>query len=154
MKKLRRTRNFIKFGFTLIEILVVVTIIVLITAAGTASYAVISKQSRDAKRKGDLEQIRSALEMYRSNNDTYPINGSLSNLIGPPVYIQSIPTDPKDPIYTYYYYSVDSTGAACTVIPCVSYTLGAYLETTSTCTDSISCTGAPCNYCVGPYGQK
>ncbi|MFN4212442.1 MAG: type II secretion system protein [Microgenomates group bacterium] len=101
-------------GFTLIEILVVATIIGLLAAGGIVSYSQFSKQSRDAKRKADLEQIRAALEMYRSNNSTYPTtggawwgactnygshqdtgtNGYVPNLA--PTYIQKLPHDPRE----------------------------------------------------------
>ena len=66
-------------GFTLIEILVVATIIGLLASGAIVSYQQLLKQSRDAKRKTDLEQVRAALEMYRSNEDTYPV-GTWSNL--------------------------------------------------------------------------
>ncbi|MBI4004548.1 prepilin-type N-terminal cleavage/methylation domain-containing protein, partial [Candidatus Roizmanbacteria bacterium] len=55
-------------AFTLIEILVVATIIGLLLAGAVASYTTLNRSSRDARRKADAEQIRSALEMYRSNN--------------------------------------------------------------------------------------
>ncbi len=136
-----------KKGYTLIEILIVTTIIVLLTAAGVVSYSTFLKQSRDAKRKTDIEQVRAALEMYRSTEDTYPIGSTwettLNILTTPVTYIQSLPTDPKNPTYTYYY-----SGSAS------DYTIGAYLETPDTCPVVISCTGANCNYCSGPYGQK
>ncbi len=139
------SNNFMKKAYTLIEILIVTTIIVLLTAVAVVSYSTFLKQSRDAKRKSDLEQVRAALEMFRSNSTTndYPTTG-LSELTSPVVYIQSVPADPKNPTYTYYY-----SGSAS------NYTLGAYLETTaSTCPETISCTVGNCNYCVGPYGQK
>ncbi|MEK7126589.1 MAG: prepilin-type N-terminal cleavage/methylation domain-containing protein, partial [Patescibacteria group bacterium] len=60
-------------GFTLIEILVVVTIIGLLTLTAVVTYGAFLKQSRDAKRKADLGQVAAALEMYRSNSDTYPV---------------------------------------------------------------------------------
>jgi len=128
-------------AFTLIEILVVATIIVLLTAAGVVSYSVFLKQSRDLKRKADLGQISAALEMYRSTNDTYPTTG-LSQLTAPTVYIQTVPTDPKNPTYTYYYTATAS-----------DYTLGAYLENGVTTCVAAQC-GGNCNYCLGPYGQK
>ena len=131
----------IKKGFTLIEILVVTTIIVLLTATAVVTYSTFLKQSRDAKRKTDLGQISAALEMYRSNNDTYPTTG-LSQLTAPTVYIQSIPTDPKNPTYTYYYSGSIS-----------DYTLGSYLEGGGTTCVALQC-GGNCNYCLGPYGQK
>lgn len=135
----------VKKGFTLIEILVVLTIIVLLTAAAVVTYSVFLKQSRDAKRKADLGQVAAALEMYRSNNDTY-ISGnwsSLSTLTSGTVYIQSLPTDPKA-AYSYYY-----TGSN------TDYTLGAYLEGGgNVCVVAPNCGAAGCNYCIGPYGQK
>lgn len=135
-----------KRAFTLIEILVVVTIIMLLTATAFVSYTTFLKTSRDAKRKADLEQVRAALEMYRSNTDTYPVGSvwatTLNVLKTPVTYIQALPSDPKDPTYTYYY-----TGSAS------DYTLGAYLEGSGTTCVAGQC-GGNCNYCMGPYGQK
>jgi general secretion pathway protein G len=128
-------------GFTLVEILVVTSIIVLLTSTAVVTYSVFLKQSRDARRKSDLGQISVALEMYRSNNDTYPTT-ALSELTAPTVYIQSVPADPKNPTYTYYYSATAS-----------NYTLGAYLEGGGTICVAGQC-GGNCNYCLGPYGQK
>lgn len=142
----------IKKSFTLIEILVVSTIIVLLTAAAAVSYSTFLKQSRDAKRKTDLEQIRAALEMYRSNNDEYIDvlqNKSCSNavfdyLTSPSKYIEDMPADPKSSLNYYY---------RCTISP-DDYVLGAFLETGSGTGTCGNCkTGVFCNYCVGPYGQ-
>lgn len=90
-----------KNGFTLIEILVSVTIIAILTVIGVVSYTALTKRSRDAKRKSDLEQVRSALDMYRSDNGFYPPTSTtfdtldtLSNSLVP-TYAPSIPTDPK-----------------------------------------------------------
>lgn len=134
-----------KKSFTLIEILVVVTIIVLLTATAVVTYSVFLKQSRDAKRKTDLEQVRTALEMYRSNINTYPVGSvyttTLSVLTTPVIYIKSLPTDPKNPTYSYYY-----TGTAS------NYTIAAYMESGGTTCVAGQC-GGNCNYCVGPYGQ-
>lgn len=135
-------------SFTLIEILVVATIIGLLTAAGAVSYSQFNKQSRDAKRKADLESIRAAVEMYRSNEDTYPagitLGGDLCDPLGcaTATYMESIPNDPKSPNIYYY------TGSTST------YTLGAHLEAGgTTCVASPAC-GVDCNYCLGPYGEK
>ena len=131
-----------KKSFTLIEILVVTTIIVLLTSIAAVSYSQFSKSSRDARRKTDLEQLRAALEMYRSNNDTYPV-GNWSNLsVLTTTYIQSLPTDPKSTSYSYYY-----SGAV------NDYTVGSYLESGGTSCVAAGCT-VDCNYCLGPYGLK
>lgn len=132
-----------KKNFTLIEILVVATVIALLSSIITFSYSQLTKESRNNRRKTDLEQLRAALEMYRSNNDVYPNN--LSNLTSPTIYIQSIPTDPRSPTYNYNYTRISNT----------DYVLGAYLEgVVSSCNTTISCGRVNCNYCLGPYGRK
>lgn len=133
----------IKRGFTLVELLVVVTIIVLLTATAVVTYSTFLKQSRDAKRKSDLGEIAAALEMYRSNNDTYP--ATLSTLTSGTVYISIIPTDPQSSSYVYYYIMNSAS----------DYTLGAHLENVVTTCQSLAnqCT-SNCTYCLGPYGQK
>ncbi|MEK7634166.1 MAG: type II secretion system protein GspG [Patescibacteria group bacterium] len=144
--KIENCKLKIKSGFTLIEILVVVTIIVLLTAVAVISYSAFLKQSRDAKRKTDLGQISAALEMYRSNSNTYPVGSvyatTLLVLTTPITYIQSLPTDPKSSSYSYYY-----TGTAS------DYTIAAYLEGGGTTCVAGQC-GGNCNYCLGPYGIK
>lgn len=151
-----------KNSFTLIEILVVATIIGLLAAAAAVSYSSLSRGSRDARRKADLEQIRAALEMYRSNNNSYPssvavdcsLSTGLTDVNGN-TYLSNVPEDPKCINYFYYYTSFPT---GCTTA-CNDYTVGAYLEgTTSTCTSPPTCSsgspGTPCNYCLGPYGPK
>lgn len=135
-------------GFTLVEILVVATIIALLAAVAAVSYSSLSKSSRDAKRKADLEQVRAAIEIYRSNNDSssYPTGDWTAlgtALIGPPKYIESMPSDPVSSKYNYYYSGSVS-----------DYTIGAYLESSSSTTCGACGTGIVCNYCLGPYGKK
>lgn len=135
-------------GYTLIEILVVATIIGLLMAIGSSGYSQFTKQSRDARRKADLENIRAALEMYRSNNSYYPSTTSALS----PDYIGTLPTDPLSG-QSYLYGYLPSPGGCTTA--CTDYTLGTYLEiTTTTCTYVSGCYSGICNYCVGPYGQK
>ena len=89
-------------GFTLIELLIAVSIIAILISIGVVSYGSVNKRSRDAKRKGDIEQLRSGLEMYRADNGYYPNTGSgswadasgLSTALVP-TYLPSIPSDPK-----------------------------------------------------------
>jgi len=154
-----------KKSFTLIEILVVSTIIALLASGGALVYTQLNRASRDAKRKADLEQIRAALEMYRSNNNYYPLSSSVNTTCGnttglsdgTSTYLSDIPDDPKCSTYKYYYNPLPS-GCNNTTVYCNNYTLAAQLETTSSCTSppgGNSCgTGNPCNYCLGPYGQK
>jgi general secretion pathway protein G len=96
--------KFIKKGFSLVELLVVISIIAILVSVGSISYARSLKLSRDAKRKTDLEQIRQALETYRAENGIYPATASLTAELVPD-YINSIPEDPKEDglVYTYAY---------------------------------------------------
>ncbi len=96
-----------KFGFTLIELLVVIAIVGILVAVGSISYLTASKQSRDTRRKTDLEQIRQALETYRSETGAYP--ASTSSLS--PDYITVLPTGPK--LDTYDYVGTTTTYSLC-----------------------------------------
>ena len=111
-----------KKGFTFIEILVVVTIIGLLAGVGAISYSQFTKSSRDARRKADVENLRAALEMYRSNHARSSYPDDINNLIGS--YIDIIPTDPKGSDYTY-----TPTPLCDEIDPiCSTYTLSISLE--------------------------
>jgi len=105
MKKINK-----KNGFTLIELIVVVTIIAVLTVIGVISYSGTNSRARDSRRMADLEKIRIALELYRQNvGSTYPTMNTLVT----EKYLQSEPLDPKTGIkYTYnrsgYSYTVDA----------------------------------------------
>lgn len=102
-------------GFTLVELMVSVSIIAILIAIGIASYATVNKRSNDTKRKSDVEQIRAALEMYRAENGYYPSLGTgswadVSGLAGVLVstYMPAIPADPQNSApYTYQYKATD-----------------------------------------------
>lgn len=59
-------------GFTIIELLVVATIIAVLVAIGSVSFANAGKSARNSKRKADLETVRQALVLYKSDNAIYP----------------------------------------------------------------------------------
>lgn len=83
-----------KNGFTLIELIVSVTIIAVLTVVGVVSYTGTSKKARDSRRMADLEKIRIGLELYRQGTgSTYPETNKLNLLI--PNYLQEIPVSPK-----------------------------------------------------------
>lgn len=55
-------------GFTLVELLVVVSIIAILAVIGLAVFSGVQKNARDAKRKGDIDAVSKALEVHY--NDT------------------------------------------------------------------------------------
>jgi prepilin-type N-terminal cleavage/methylation domain-containing protein len=66
-------------AFTLIELLVVISIIGILTGLSIFGLQGAREASRDATRKAALEQIRSGLEIYKADCDSYPIGNSLSS---------------------------------------------------------------------------
>jgi type II secretory pathway pseudopilin PulG len=75
-KKVTKKR---KVGFTMIELLVVATIIIVLSAVGLVSYRKAGESSRNAKRKADLEIVRQSLVLFRADNGYYPTAISLYN---------------------------------------------------------------------------
>lgn len=139
-------------GFTLIELLVVVSIIGILIGISLVALGGARAGGRDTKRRSDLEQIRSGLELFRADCGKYPASitfgsaftgdGSISACPGTNIYMQTVPRDPQTTNYTYYY-----TGST------TAYTLCAYLETGSgTVSGCGSCSAgagsAACNYKV------
>ncbi len=100
-------------GFTLIELLVVVAIIGLLASVVLASLSTARGRGRDAKRLQDMNQVRTALELYNSTNNAYPSTGGAWWGVCPafqskgtsgfggyipdlaPTYIPILPTEPK-----------------------------------------------------------
>ncbi|OGI64782.1 hypothetical protein A2642_03725 [Candidatus Nomurabacteria bacterium RIFCSPHIGHO2_01_FULL_39_10] len=66
--KIKRVQS----GFTLIELLVVIAIISLLSSVVMASLNSARIKARDAKRKVELKQIVSALELYYNEYGAYP----------------------------------------------------------------------------------
>jgi prepilin-type N-terminal cleavage/methylation domain-containing protein len=64
--------KFLNTGFTLIEILVVVSIIGIITTVVLVSLNGAKDKATDVKSVTELDQLRKALELYRTDNGKYP----------------------------------------------------------------------------------
>lgn len=60
-------------GFTLIELMVVVSIIAVLAVIGLTVFTGLQRSARDAKRKADIEAIATALEIYKDQHGTYSV---------------------------------------------------------------------------------
>jgi prepilin-type N-terminal cleavage/methylation domain-containing protein len=126
-------------GFTLIEVLVVATIIGILATVGFAGFQAVTRSSRDALRRSDLEQIRSALEIYNSETGAYPAATNCVPVI-PTSYIVP-PSDPKSSFYKYCYQPTALTYKLCAHLENGSGTDDLCSPPTNQCTSN-------CNYVV------
>jgi prepilin-type N-terminal cleavage/methylation domain-containing protein len=162
--------NKLKQGFTLVELLIVISILGVLASIALVSFRSAQIRGRDAQRKNDLKQISSALELFYADYAKYPTatstspdacpynastqTGSLctwgtgefrdvdANGITKTTYFKVIP---KDPVASFnYLYRVDATRQ--------KFQIFAHIENTqdpSLITTSQTCGGAnPCNFAV------
>jgi general secretion pathway protein G len=145
-------------GFTLIELLTVIVILsILFTVIAFAATGARSN-ARDERRRADMAEIASGLEVFRADCGEYPTesefssvpaggslqgNGSSQACSRSSVYLREMPADPESPAKRYSYNPDPLTGG---------YTLCAALETSPQSTPvsncSVSCGAENCNYVI------
>jgi len=109
-------------GFTLVEMVVVIGIIMMVMAIIVGNLDTAKSQSRDRARVSDIANLSLALESYYARNKSYP--DTLDDLVTKGI-IPVIPRGPKGEIYKYV--SLNTTIGVGNV-PCHTYHLGAVLE--------------------------
>lgn len=84
-------------GFTLIELMVVVTIIAFLSVIGIVAFSQAQKQARDGRRKADVNTIAQAMESnFVALSGTYPATITNLNVIPTNYYANnSRPADPS-----------------------------------------------------------
>lgn len=157
IKNLKKTgANYKYHGFTLVELLVVISIIGILISLSIFGLQGARVSSRDAKRKADLEAIRSGIEIYKADCDKYPTSaspalftlpastslngsGSPSGCAEDNAYITTTPTDPISS-QNYSYKSLDGlTYYLCASLEQVPSPLPGNVSNCASCGSGISC---------------
>jgi prepilin-type N-terminal cleavage/methylation domain-containing protein len=99
-----------KKGFSLIELMVAITIVSVLSAIGLVIYSSAQKGARVQKRVEDLKAIKTSLEVYKASTGVYPINltgGCIDTTLTAivPNYMPNLPVDPRGSVNCYHYRS-------------------------------------------------
>jgi len=78
-------------GWTLVEMLVVISLVVIMAAIAMAGYGTGVTRSKEAVLKEDLFRLRDAIDQYYADKGAYP--SALEDLVGDG-YLRSLPQDP------------------------------------------------------------
>jgi len=94
---LRPRRCWGKGGYTLLELLIVVSILVILASVAVPKYADVLRKAQEGSLKGNLGTLRSALQIYYSDNEGVSpsciqgANSTMFNTVLVPKYIDKIP---------------------------------------------------------------
>lgn len=126
-------KYFTQSGFTLIELMVVILIIVILSTIGLVSFAQATKTARDGKRKTDVESVRQAMILYKQENSgAYP--STIAALVTAGYLSAPAPADPDS---TQPYTVVSSSSSPYTFCVCAKVSIPA--------TNGNNTTNANCN---------
>lgn len=124
MKRITNNQSLIISGFTLIEMLVVISLIGVLAVIALVSFGGAQKQARDTTRKSDIKQYQTSLEMYGNlTNGLYPSKTAASSAFSslcsdlnlklePDITCSQDPKNASDATFSYSYISDGSNGTA------------------------------------------
>lgn len=102
-----------KTGFTLVELLISISIIAILSVLLTISFSNAQKNGRDQRRISDLKAIQSAAEQYLLLKGSYPTNKNTPWTVNSQVVLQTFPVGPKGVGDTYAYVYTNGTYYVC-----------------------------------------
>ncbi len=126
-------------GFTLIEMMVALTIVGLLASFVVGNVIKSQKRGMDGRRQGDIKTIQTAFEQYYVVNNVYPINATEAAAAFPN---NIFPRDPRNAGTFVYTATYNATGTI--------YCVCALLESTPGNATSAGASGV-CTYGVGNY---
>lgn len=133
----------VKKGFTLLELLIVISIIGILVTVATASYSSSQKKARNSRRMSDMKSVQNAAEQYYAdNNAAYPPDTSFGDEYLP----SGWPNDPKSS-FTYEYTPSPAAPASATSYIACAQMEGANGNATSATGTDYPTTGGT-YYCV------
>ncbi|QQG41397.1 MAG: prepilin-type N-terminal cleavage/methylation domain-containing protein [Candidatus Woesebacteria bacterium] len=93
-------------GFTLIELIVVMSIIAILAIIALAYFRGQIFKGKDARRKADIQRIQVAVEEYEKDHNCYPLSQTVTCNPGTGLtpYLNKIPCDPSTNASYYYEY--------------------------------------------------
>ncbi|HEX6415906.1 MAG TPA: prepilin-type N-terminal cleavage/methylation domain-containing protein [Candidatus Saccharimonadales bacterium] len=74
--------NSTRAGFTIVELLIVIVVVAILAAIVTVAYNGIQGRARDSRRVQDMKTIVKGLEIYKTNNGSYPAPVSTTGAAG------------------------------------------------------------------------
>ncbi len=112
-------KNLVQRGFTLIELVVVISILAILSGVLVPRVTNHMKSARDSRRLADIKAIRNAVEQYYLDKGSFPIantnsayggwdvsnDGDFITVLRDYGYLEQMPVDPiNDATYHYRYY--------------------------------------------------
>lgn len=163
-----------KAGFTLIEVMVTVAIVLILSGFSFSVITSSQRSNRDTIRKTDLSNIQSALQQYYTDQSFYPsltvtgltVGSAFNNCLGNPtspctpnkIYLNKLPGDPTSGSSYYYMKFPNSPACDNTSVDsrCYNYCLYSSLENppaslnspSPSCPIPLSVAGTTYNYVV------
>ncbi len=89
-------------GFTLVELLIVIIILVVLTAIAVPSYTLITNKAKETAAETEMQNIVKALEVYSSEKNIYPTEADYPDELITSGIMSNVPeNDPWETTYDY-----------------------------------------------------